>query len=321
MARPKKIPTGQLEVVRSLEDQLEQAAREGKLIDAKTKLDNLKPILNKYNHHARLLQAYLKLYEGALESWNLGVAKRGLEFVRRESNKNTRIYLEATTLLAICYLRERDTIAAEPLMAEVLRNEEVIKSISRRIVFRREIIDRFDQEGALAALASCHPDLKSEVEIHKEAVQLLREGKTEHDMEELIGSSTPEMVKDFLLKVDRLSKNLLPYEERLLLPSPNDVIKNRQTGRILLNGIRRKLYKYICDSNSNVYQEWMRDGIDAVLNKGYIASAVVAALADIRVGAGAIAVGITAAFMKIGINNFCEHNKPVSLMGLRKKSK
>ena len=320
MTRPLKIPERQLERVRWLEDQLERAARAGELNKAKVALDDLKPILNKYHHTARLLQAYLKLYEGALESWNLDVAKRGFEFVRNQAGKNTRIYLEATALLAISHLREQNTFSAEPLMAEVLRNEEIIKSEKQRTTFRQEIIDRFDQEGALAALADCHPDLKSESEIHQEAVRLLRQGKTENDMEELIGANTPQSVKDFLLKVDTISKNLLPHEERLLLPSPKEVVKNRQAGRVLFQGVRRKIYFYVCDKDSKIYQAWLHEGIDAILNKGYVASAVVGALADLRIGAGAIAVGVTAALMKMGVETYCKKNKPNSLMSLRKRS-
>lgn len=261
----------------------------------------------------------MKLYEAALENWDLDLAKRGLTFVRQNTNKNTRLFLEATALLAIAHLRANDLPGAEPLMAEVLRNDEVITSKSRRTKFRQEIIARFDQEGALAALAQEHPALQSEAEIHEAAIRLLKDGKNEDDLDEIIGDQTPQAVKDFLLKVDQLSKNLLPHEERPLLPSPKQVLKNRYVGKLVFNGLRRKIYRYICAEESEVYQAWLADGLDAILSKGYVASAVVAALTDLRIGVGALAVGISAKLMKVGIGNFCEKNRPLDLMGLRKR--
>ncbi len=319
MAKPQKIPKKQLERVHKLELQLEKHVMAGDLKRAKLVLNSLKEILTKYNHNARIQQAYLKLYEGALETWDLDLAKRGLQFVREHSNRNTRNYLEATTLLAIAHLRQQDIFSAEPLISEVLRNDDVIKSEARRTAFRREIIERFDEEGALSALAACHPEIKNEAQIHKEAIKLLKEGNTEDDLHEILGASIPQSVKDFLLKIDGLSKNLLTYDERLLLPSPKEIVKNKTTGSLIFKGLRRRLYKYVCDDNSEVYQAWLKGGLDAVLNKGYITSAVLAALADIRIGLGAVAVGASALLMKSGLNNFCAHNKPFSLLNLRKK--
>lgn len=319
MPIPKKIPKTQLNRVKELEGVLELYASAGNLKKAKLALNELKEILSKYGHDARIMQGYLKLYEAALESWDLDLAKRGFRFVRNNTNKKTRTYLEATTLLAIAYLRDQDLVSAEPLMASALKDEYVIKSESKRAQFRREVIERFDQEGALAALGQAHPDLQSEAQIHQDAIKLLKEGKNEDELHEIIGNQTPQSVKDFLLKVDGMSKNLLPHEERLLLPSPKEVIKNKQVGKVIFNGVRRKLYRYICKEDSEVYQAWLKGGIESILSKGYIASAVIGAMADIRIGASAIAVGVSAMLMKLGVANFCDKNHPISLMGLRKK--
>ena len=75
-----------LDRVHRLEQRLEAAAADGDLTRAKRALDELKPILERHYHKARILQAYLKLYEAALEAWNLDVAKRGFEFVRKQAN-------------------------------------------------------------------------------------------------------------------------------------------------------------------------------------------------------------------------------------------
>lgn len=320
MPVPSKIPEEQLKRVRVLESQFQQKLESGDLKKAKLIFDQVKDILSVYNHDARMMQGYLQLYETALELWELDLAKRGFRFVRERTSSNTRMHLEATTLLAIAHLRDRDIFSAEPLMAEVLTNETVIKSEEQRERFRLEVVNRFDQEGALAALADAHPEHKAEAEVHSEALKLLREGKTDDELQEIIGSSAPQSVKDFLLKVDKISKNLLPHDQRLLLPSPKEVIKNRGVGGVIVNGLRRKLYKYICNEDSDVYQAWVRGGLDAIVSKGFVASAVVGALGEVRIAASAVAVGVTAMLMSQGIGNFCEKNRPMSLMALRKKS-
>jgi hypothetical protein len=184
------------------------------------------------------------------------------------------------------------------------------------------IVERFDQEGALAALAesSPHMNTNSEKDIHKAAVDILKQGKNEDDIQEMLGASVPQSVKDYLFRIDSISKNLLSYEQRKRLPGPKEVIKNKNIGSIVFRGFKRKLYKYICDEKSEVYQAWLKDGINSMLDSGFIASIVVTALADLRIGASALAARITAFIMNQGITNFCDKNKPSSLMVLRKKS-
>ena len=166
MARPRKIPEQQLARVHRLEAILSAATEAGDLPRAKIALDDLRPILERYHHNHRVLEAYLMLYETALEAWDLDLAKRGFEFVRREANKRTRLYLEATVLLAVAHLRSQDLFSAEPLMAEALRNDDVITSKPQRDAFRREAIERFDQDEASASMARLHPEVMHEAQVH-----------------------------------------------------------------------------------------------------------------------------------------------------------
>ena len=69
-----------------------------------------------------------------------------------------------------------------------------------------------------------------------------------------MGSRIPQEVKDFILKVDVLSRKLLPHETRLLLPSPGDVVKNRQVAQLVFSAAKRRLYGMVCDENSETYQ-------------------------------------------------------------------
>ncbi|WP_129126630.1 hypothetical protein [Geomonas oryzae] len=319
MSRPIKIPEQQLERVHRLENILATAAESGDLKKAKIALDDLRPILERYQHKHRVLEAYLKLYESALEAWDLDTAKQGFSFVRREASKNTRLFLEATVLLAVTHLRCQDLISAEPLMAEALRNENVITSKSQRDIFRREAIDRFDQEGAIAALAKVHPEVMDEAQIHQDALNLLRRGLNEQDIEEELGARIPQQVKEFILKVDILSRKLLPHETRLLLPTSADVVKNRHASQIIFGGVKRKLYGYVCDENSETYKAWVYGGLNALCNEGFMANAVIGVLADFKIFVPSLAIGLTALVIKKGIGNFCETNRPRRFMDLRKK--
>lgn len=319
MSRPIKIPEQQLERVHRLENILAAAAESGDLKKAKIALDDLRPILERYQHKHRALEAYLKLYESALEAWDLDTAKQGFSFVRREASKNTRLFLEATVLLAVTHLRCQDLISAEPLMAEALRNENVITSKSQRDIFRREAIDRFDQEGAIAALAKVHPEVMDEAQIHQDALNMLRKGLNEQDIEEELGARIPQQVKEFILKVDILSRKLLPHETRLLLPTSADVVKNRHASQIVFGGVKRKLYGYVCDENSETYKAWVHGGLNALCNEGFMANAVIGVLADFKIFVPSLAIGLTALVIKKGIGNFCETNRPKRFMDLRKK--
>lgn len=318
MPRPIKIPEKQIEKIQRLEKSLLDFSSAGNLEKAKIVLDEMKPILNRYHHKARLLQAYLVLYEGALEIWNLDIAKRGFDFVRKEANKKTRIYLEATFLLAIAHLREQDLFSAEPLIFEVFNNEHLVSSEIQREIFIKEVIERFDQEGAITALSKTYHEALPELEIHKKAMELLREGMNEDDLETHLGKTIPKAVKDFILRVDMLSRKALPSGDRLLLPSPYDTIKNQKVGSLVFLATKRRLYKYLCDTNSEVYQTWLHEGLDAICSKSYVASAVLSALADLRIGFGALAVGITSLAIQQGLHKYCETNKPQSFMSLRK---
>lgn len=318
MPRPERIPEKQKERIYRLEKILEQSAWVGNLEKAKVALDDLKPILIRYNHKARLLQAYLILYEGALDSWNLDLAKRGFQYVREQASKETRLYLEATFLLAIAHLREQDLFSAEPLIFEVFNNEHFIPSEKKRQIFIREVIDRFDQEGAIVALAKTYQEPIPETKIHKKAIKLIEKGLSENDLENRLGENIPDTAKNFILRIDQLSRKQLPPGEKFLLPPPHDVMKNQKVGGLVFRAVKRRLYKYLCDEDSEVYQVWLHKGLDVIVSQSYVAGAVIAALTDLKIGAGAFAVYITSLAIKQGLDTFCDTNKPQSFMSLRK---
>jgi len=240
MPRPQKIPPDKIELVKTLDLRLDKLLFAGELKRAKLVLDELKGILRSYHHEARIMQSYLRLLEAALDSWQLDIAKRGFQFVRSNTRNNTRLYLEASALLAIAHLKEQDILRAEPLMAEVLKNATAIKSARQRDMFRRAITDRFDQEAALAALAACPTDHKTEAEIHREAVALVREGRGAAGIQERLGSAVSQSARKFLLEVDQLAKGMLPDEQRMALSSSEDVVSDSGVGGVIFTGMQRK---------------------------------------------------------------------------------
>ncbi|TOQ56144.1 hypothetical protein CGG93_24565, partial [Vibrio parahaemolyticus] len=66
-------------------------------------------------HDTRILQAKNWLFEVAMEAGNLTYAKLGFEGIIKKSSGQTRLHLEATALLAICYIREQNLDMAREL--------------------------------------------------------------------------------------------------------------------------------------------------------------------------------------------------------------
>lgn len=314
-----RIPTKLVERVAKLESDVLRAAEHGRLEQAKVAINELRPILEQYGQRSRLLESYLFLYEGALENGDLDTAKRGFQFVRDYANQRTRRYLEATALLAITYVRDNDLFSAEPLMHEVLTNDGFIKSEQRREIFVADLVDRFDREGALSALSRVHTEELPIRDVHERAMSLLQEGLSEDEIEERLGQSVPQEVRDFILKVNRVSRKALPTSDQRLLPAPKELIKDKTVGGLVFRAFQKKLYPYICNENSEVYQAWVQKGLSAICDQAFVANVVVGALGSYKVLAGGIAVGLTAMIIKSGLTKFCLASKPEPFFSKRRK--
>lgn len=243
---------------------------------------------------------------------------RGFIGNRKLVNKNTRLYLEATALLAICYLRKNDYEKSKPYIQEVLQNEKVIKSERTRREFHHAIINRFDEEAALFSLKverNEHLDLE---EIQKEAALLLS-SNTVDGIYLILGKSLPKQTKDILFQIDDFSKNQLSSAERKMLPSPKDMIKNEMAGKTVFQSLKRVVYNSLCDPKSEVYQAWFKNGLAVVLDKKYITSAIAASLTGLGIGFKALAISAVALIIRFGLDVYCEHNKPTGIMEVRSK--
>jgi hypothetical protein len=314
MADSKKLTAEQKSKLAEMEPRLREAVRLGNYLCAKKITLEIQNVLRPTGHETRLMKSKNWLFEAAMEAGELRTAVSGFTGIRQKVSKNTRIYLEATALLAICHLRLKNLGDAEPLMAEVLGNDKYIKSVSKRRDFRRRVAERFKQEGALAALRDFGNEKLIPSVIQSNAGKLVQ-SKNEEEILDILGVSIPLETIRFLQTVDDLSRKALPYTEVKFLPSPETQLEKKELGRTMFASLKRVLWRSLCDPKSDIYNAWFNEGVTIVLNKKYIASAIVAALSGLGIGVKAIAVSVTALVVKFGLEVFCDRYMPDGIMG------
>jgi len=321
MKRPPALTEAQKRRLARLEPRLRNAARIGDFAAAKALAAELQGVLRPTGHHMRLFQSKNWLFEAALEAGEITFARQGFEGIRSAVRPATRLYLEATALLAVSYLRSGDIETAKPHMAEVLANTEVIQSDFQRRAFKRRLIDRFDEEAVLASLRDCGTDYLVPDIIEMEAGQLIQ-AKTEDEMFLSLGELTPEHSVDILLRIEEFGLKQLPEGDLKYLPGPKVRTERRDVGKIVFASFKRTLWRSLCDPASDIYNAWFHQGMGVVLDRKYIGAAVVAVFSGFGIGLKALAVSATALLIKFGLEIFCEVYKPEALMesrGIRKK--
>ena len=258
------------------------------------------------------MQAKNWLFEAALEAGEIQTAISGFIGIRKKTSAYTRVHLEATALLAVCYLRLNQTDKAKPLMQIVLKDDKCIRSERRRRQFRHRIIRRFNEEVAIAALRGSGTEILDACELQDEAGQLLQ--FTEDELFFRVGASTPVQIIAKIVQMDEFSRNAIPHEEVKFLPSRDDLKQKGEIGRTVFSAFKTVLYKSLCDKNSEVYKAWYTHGVALVLSKTYIGTAVATICLDCGIGIKALAVSVTALLLRFGLDVYCERFKPESVM-------
>jgi hypothetical protein len=213
--RPPKLTPEQLQRLHHLEPSLQSAARRGDYESAQQHALDIQNLLRATGHETRLMQAKVWLFEAAMEARHLNVAIPGLIGILGKASKGTRLRLEATALLAICYLRQKNLTKAEPLIAEVLKSKN-IRSESGRRRFLRHVVSRFEEEALLGTLVGQQPDRLDPGETQDLAAVLVRT-KNEDEILFVMGEALPPESTAFLLKVDTIAKRGLTKKEILYL--------------------------------------------------------------------------------------------------------
>ncbi|OEG74041.1 hypothetical protein BEL05_20405 [Shewanella colwelliana] len=317
MSTPPNLTEEQKNQLRVLEPKLRLASVRRDFEECKNVTAQIQGLLRPTGHETRLMQSKNWLYETAMEVGKIDYAIRGFIGVRQKASTSTRLYLEATSLLAICHLRKSDLEKARPFMVEALKCEKNIKSESRRSDFKISLAKRFDEEALLSSIATNVCEDLNVDKIQEDAAKLIQT-KHEDEILELLGSNVPEGALDFIERVNAESKNLLTYEEKLMLPSPATFKQKKKLGKGVLAAFQTVIWQSLCDKNSDVYKIWFTNGLQAVLDKKYLTTAIVGALSGLKIGIYAIAVYLTSLLIKMGIETFCNVYQPNNLMALRK---
>lgn len=281
-------------------------------------MKDIQDVLSVTNNNTKIAQYKNWFFELALDVHEYDLAEKGFIGTMNLVNKNTRIYLEATALLAICYLRTKKYDLAKPFIEDVLKNDKVIKSEKSRRLFNKNIIQRFDEEVALYSLKE---ENRTETldydEIEKEAIFMIQ-SKNEEEIFENMGKVTPDYTKHLMFEIDNFSKNQLPSAERKLLGSSENLIKDNHAGKMVFSSFKRVIYKTICDSKSTVYNVWHENGMPALLDKKFLVTAIIGSLAEINICIKGLIVSSVALIIKFGLEIYCRKYEPVGVMDSRK---
>lgn len=302
----------------SLEPKLNKAIKTQDIETAKSLVLDIQSLLRPTGHYVRLIQSKNKLYELAIELNECEFALKGLLSNKVLINKNTRIYLETISLIAISYLRMKDIVNAKSYIQEVLQNHSVIKTQRTREIFNTEIINRFNEEVALATLTTSKNVQLDEEEIERESIRIIQT-LTDDEIFASIGQASPTSTKDLIFLVHDFSTKQLPSAERLALPSANQKIKDQVVGLTIFDSVKRVLYNSLCNPESDIYKVWYTNGMQMVLSKGYIKSIVISSLVNIGFTLPFIAASIIALITKFGIEVYCTKYKPIYVSEIRDK--
>lgn len=308
-----KLTEYQLSKLKPLELKLKRAVHSGdtdKAIELATQIQGLFP--NEWRKHHRLLRAKLWAFESCLDANRISYAQRGFIGIRKLSASNTRLYLEASSLLAVCHLRSKDTSTAKTLIKEVIEKINNISSERTKHQFQKRLIERIEEECILTELIGTNGLAMNIDEIQAKAVLLIQRN-SDTEIFKLIGNSIPTASINLLRDVRAYSLNQLPPPDRKLLPSPDKAEEPQKIGKTTFGIIKRIAWKTFCNPDSTIYQLW-KNRVPKVFNEGYFSAAVVTTMGDFKIGIPLLASGISALVMKYTAEEFCELSKPKGLM-------
>ncbi|MGY2137577.1 hypothetical protein ACW9I8_13325 [Pseudomonas reactans] len=318
MSTPGPLSKDQLKKLALLEPKLRLCVKSGDLDTAKSITTEIQLLLRPSGHETRLLQSKNWLFETAMEANNIHFAKMGFEGTIKKSAEGTRLNLEATSLLAICYLREKNLDKARPLITKAVRNIGNIKSEQRRKQFHSRLIDRLEDECILIGLRE---DGKSPLDIlavDKEAIHLIQ-NKSEDQILTEMGKAIPHNSLELLKTVRDTYQLNLPKPDIKLLPPPLTEATKTELGKRANSALKRVAWRALCNPDSEVYKAWSQ-GLSVAYDKKYIAGAIVSSFNSFSITATMIAASAVALAIKFGVEVFCETFSPSSLM-IEKKDK
>lgn len=307
-----KLTEEHLKLLRPLEAQLKAAVRSAspeKAVEIAGQIQALFP--NDRKHH-RLLRAKLWAFEACLDANRITYAQNGFIGVRKLSGNTTRLYLEASSFLAVCHLRNKKIPEAKKLVKEVIGKINNIGSDRTRHQFQKRFIERIEEECILTELIGVGESCLNVDEIEAKAILLIQRN-SDTEILKLIGNSVPTASINLLSDMRAYSIKQLPLPDRKLLPPPEKAQQPQKIGKTTFSLLKRIAWKTFCDPGSTIYKLWSKR-IPKVFNEGYFSAAIVTTLSDFKIGIPLLASGISALVMKYSAEEFCELSKPKGLM-------
>ena len=281
----------------------------GKAKDVTVKIQ---AILRPTGHETRLLQAKNWLYETALEAGNLTYAKMGFEGTIQKSSPKTRLHLEAVSLLAICYLRERNIKKAKELIVKAVGSINNIKSDARRKQFHRRLMTRLEEESILVAVVDNEKPKLVVEDVNAETIKLVTSKSQDQILLEM-GKAVPGQAIDILTNLRDAYQLRLPAPDKKFLPPPLTKEAKQELGRRASSALKRIAWRSICSPDSEIYKAWSQ-GLSVVYDKKYITLAIVAAFNSWNITITMLAASAAALAIKFGAEVFCETFTPDSIM-------
>ncbi len=307
-----KLHEYQLAALRPLEARLRQAVAQAEPETAIEIAGKIQALFPDDRKHHRLLRAKLWAFEACVDANRLSYAETGLIGVRKLAAPSTRLYLEASALLAVALLRQKKLTDSKKIIREVIGNINNITSDRTRHQFQKRFISRIEEECILAELIDTGDGPLDASEIEEKAILLIQRN-SDDEILKLIGNSVPSQGLRLLSDVRTYSIQQLPPPDRKMLPPPEKAEQPKNIGRTTFALLRRIAWKTFCKPSSPIYKLWSKR-VPKVFNEGYFSAAVVTALGDFRIGIPLIASGLAALVMKYSAEEFCELAKPRGLM-------
>jgi hypothetical protein len=263
MAKKPKLTELQKRRLSFLEPALKVAARSGNLPQAKEIVSDIQNLLRPTGHETRLK---IWLFEAAMEAGDFGLAIPGLMGVRKKMAQGTRTHIEATVLLAICHIRQKDLKEAEPFITQTMNSKRFISPEVRRRAFIRAVVQRFEEEAVLAGIAGQGSDLLDISAVQEEAGQLIA-SRNEDDIYALIGSNLPLGALGLFESVQIAARKQLSAREQLYLSTLTEEREKRSIGKTAFSALKRVLWTSLCDASSDTYKLWFNEGIQAAVKQ------------------------------------------------------
>ena len=299
-----------------LEPQLLKASRLGDYETAEIVMKEIQIMLSSTEHSARLLKNKNWFFETALESGRVDLAIRGFEGIRKKSNKQTRNYLEATSFLAIAYIRKQKFEEAKEYITEALKSKS-IQSKQRRMRFRKKLIERFEEETLLANLSGYEEKYLDEDEVYSQYVTAVQQSNID-EMYWKIGELVPREDSDLVQSIRDFAKSQLPYDERKMLPESQKQTEAIKVGQKFFRVVGKQVWKSICEPECNVYKLWNK-GLEQFYSSNVIILQIISVVKCYKIALVTLVAQLAAIIMKLGLNVFCDMMKPSNLMEERLK--